>query len=145
MRHHRLHSRLMRRIGVFPSKFWCTQSNHSFLSIYARAIPAGRLIETMRFISTAVPLVEPLTRATACVRLEKPESKGCRIITFSIDHSSCKVNLPLSSPLIKIPFLRRFKSAGMLKNHLLNGENPFEVKAISPYPVHPHIPNHQHP
>lgn len=98
----------------------------------------------MVFIAAGVILTIPLRWAIA-LWPEKPKRICGGSKSFSINDPSRQTYVTFSGPLIKITLLSRFKSAGILKNHLRNGTDIHKIQAFSPDPVHPYIPHHQHP
>lgn len=98
----------------------------------------------MRFIAAGIILTIPLRRAIAFWP-EKPKRIRSGIEPFPINHPSRQAYVTFPGPLIKIALLSRLKAPGILKNHLRNGADIDKIQALSPDPVHPYIPNHQHP
>lgn len=97
----------------------------------------------MRFKPAGVLLVVPGIRAISR-RPEKPQGVGSRPYPLAVNDALRQTNIAIAGSLVEIAFHRGFKSAGILKHHLIHVANISKIQAISQDTVHADIADHQH-
>lgn len=115
--------------------------------IYIFTFFRGRLIKTMKLVSSYVRLIIPgrwtwqgsLRRS----RTKIPKGEFARPMPLSIHSPSCQTAFFLSSPLVVHTMMQSFKRMRLI-NHLGNGPYSFKIGAIRSYPVNANISNKEH-